>query len=187
VTHADGRVFWFSETLRTENGTTFVSGHRIVVQRQDGTFNSRAKQPKGGPSDGAGLGSDGRVYTAGGNRECQTLTGACKMPPVEAWTPSTNAWTKPTVMRRPRIFAGVTGDSSGRIWTIAGLRADGSNLFWRVEVYRPSTGNWAKAANLPERRYGVIAAFTPDGRVWVIQGFDQFGNPHSDGYVFSPT
>jgi Kelch motif len=186
----DGAIYWYSETLRKEGGAVFVSGHRVVVDTF-GDFKLRAKQPEispsdFGPSDGAGLGSDGRVYVAGGDRDCQPEFGACTMPPVMAWKPNKNTWIRPTVLPTARIRVAVTGDDSGRIWAIGGLRADASSLFSKVEVYRPSSDTWAKAANLPADRFAATAGSTPNGRIWVVQGFDKLGNPLSDGYVFTP-
>jgi hypothetical protein len=184
MTSANGQIYWFSEILVKEGPGNFVDGHRMVVQRLDGTLVAKAKQPRNGPSDGAGLGSDGRVYTAGGDRDC--LFEVCNLPPVEAWQKKHDKWTKPTAMRTTRINVAVTNDANGRIWTIAGVRPDGSGLWSRVEIYRPSTGSWARAADLPDKRYQAIAAFTSDGRVWVVTGYDASGNPLSDGYVFTP-
>jgi Kelch motif len=186
----DGSIYWYSETLRNDGSAVFTSGHRVVVDTF-GTFKGRAKQPEigpsdFGPSDGAGLGSDGRVYVAGGDRDCQPEFGACNMPPVMTWKPNKNTWIMPTVLPTARIRVAVTGDVSGRIWAIGGMRADASSLFSKVEVYRPSDGTWAKAANLPDDRFAATAGSTPNGRVWVVQGFDKFGNPLSDGYVFTP-
>ena len=186
MTAADGSIVWFSETLRNDGSAVFVSGHRIAIENVDGSWKLRAKQPKDGPSDGAALGSDGRVYAAGGSRECQPEFGACNMPPVESWTSSTNAWTKPTVLPTSRIRVAVTSDARGRIFTIGGLAADASRMFSRVEIYRPNSGTWARAADLPDARFAATAAFTADGRVWVFGGYDAFGNPLSGGYVFTP-
>lgn len=55
----DGRILWFSETLRNDGSAVFVSGHRVVVENTDGSWRIGAKQPKHGPSDGAALGSNG--------------------------------------------------------------------------------------------------------------------------------
>jgi hypothetical protein len=183
-------IYWYSETLRKEGGAVFVSGHRVVVETFE--FKSRKIQPEigpsdFGPSDGAGLGSDGRVYVAGGDRDCQPEFGACTMPPVMTWKPKKNTWIMPTVLPTSRIRVAVTNDADGRIWAVGGMRADASSMFSKVEVYRPDSGTWAKAANLPDDRMDAIAASTPDGRVWVLQGFDKFGNPLSDGYVFTPS
>jgi len=181
----DGRIFWFSQTLRKRGGEVVITGHRVVVQKLDGTFNSRAKQPTLGPTDGGGIGQDGHLYMAGGQQECQPSIGACHVPPVMEFNNAANNWTRPAALPTPRIKVAVTGDPNGRIWTIAGLHADGSSLYNTVEVYRPHSDSWAKAANLPDKRWAAQAAFTPNGRIWVYQGFDQFGNPLQDGYVFS--
>ena len=187
MTGSDGSILWFSETLRNDGPAVFVSGHRVVVENADGSWRLGTKQPRQGPSDGAALGADGRVYAVGGSRECQPEFGACNMPPVESWTPQTNAWGKPTVLPTSRIRVGVTSDARGRIFAIGGLAADASRIFSRVEVYRPASGTWARAADLPLARFAVMAAFTPDGRVWVFGGYDAWGNPFGDGYVFTPT
>ena len=189
MTVPDGRIFWYSETLSSDGA--FSTGHRVVVERLDGSYRKKAIQPKTGPedfgpSDGAGLGSDGKVYVAGGDRDCRTEFGACTVPPVEAWSPQSDAWTKPTVLPTARINIAVTGDAQGRIFTVGGFSADGSRMFSKVEVYRPSSGTWAKAANLPDDRFAASAAFTANGRVWVVAGYDSSGNPLTDGYVFTP-
>ncbi len=190
MTAAEGRIFWYSETL--DSSGSFTNGHRMVAERVDGSYSSRARQPETGPedlgpSDGAGLGSDGKVYVAGGDRDCRPEFGACTMPPVEAWSPKKNKWTKPTVLPTARINIAVTGDAQGRIFTVGGIAADGSRLFSKVEVYRPSDGTWAKAANLPDDRFAASAAFTSDGRVWVLAGYNVSGIGLTDGYVFTPS
>ncbi len=186
MTAADGTILWFSETLRNDGSAVFVSGHRVAIEKTDGSWRLGAQQPKDGPSDGAALGSDGNVYAAGGSRECQPEFGACAMPPVESWIQAMNAWAKPTVLPTSRIRVAVTSDARGRIFTIGGLAADASRMFSRVEVYRPNSGTWARAADLPDARFAATAAFTADGRVWVFGGYDAFGNPLSDGFVFTP-
>jgi len=185
VSAANGDTYWDAQTLRHQGEAVFISGDRIVVEKPDGTFRARARQPKRGPEDGIGLGSDGVVYAAGGSRECHPDLGACAMPPVEAWVPQLDRWFKPTVLPTSRIFTAVTGDRRGRIFVIGGLAADGSRLFAKVEVLRPDKG-WATAPRLPSARFAALATSTSDGRVWVIGGYDTFGNPLQDGYVFTP-
>ena len=176
MTANDGRILWYSERLRSDGSAVFGNGFRVVVEAAaGGAWRAKALEPRNGPSDGAALGSDGFVYVAGGDRNCHIEFGACSMPPVERWATPGNTWTKPTVLPTARMRIGVTADARGRIFTIAGLAADGSRLFARVEVYRPDTGNWARAADLPDKRFGVVAASTPDGRVWVVGGYDKFG------------
>ena len=182
---ANGDTYWYAQTLRHQDLAVFISGDRVVTENALGTFHSKARQPKNGPEDGIGLGSDGVVYVAGGNRECHPDLGACAMPPVEAWVPQLNQWFRPTVVPTSRIFTAVTADSHGRIFVAGGIAADGSRIFAKVEVLRPDKG-WATAPSLPTARFNALATATPDGRVWVIGGYDTFGNPLQDGYVFTP-
>ena len=182
---ANGDTYWYGQTLRPQDQAVFISGGRIVTESSSGAFPTGARQPKGGPEDGIGLGSDGAVYVAGGSQECHPEFGACDMPPVEAWVPQLNQWFKPTVLPTSRIRVAVTSDSRGRIFAIGGMAADSSRLFAKVEVFRPGKG-WATAARLPSARFAAMATSTSDGRVWVIGGYDAFGNPLQDGFVFTP-
>lgn len=182
---ANGDTYWYGQTLRHQDQAVFISGDRIVTETSAGSFHSGARQPKHGPEDGIGIGTDGAVYVAGGSQECHPEFGACDMPPVEAWVPQLNQWFKPTVLPTSRIRVAVTNDSRGRIFVIGGMAADSSRLFAKVEVFRPGKG-WATAPRLPSARFAALATSTSDGRVWVIGGYDQFGTPLQDGFVFTP-
>ncbi|HEY5521160.1 MAG TPA: hypothetical protein VIK08_10915, partial [Candidatus Limnocylindrales bacterium] len=83
------------------------------------------------------------------------------------------------------IRVAVTNDRRGRIFAIGGMAADSSRLFAKVEVFRPGKG-WATARRLPSARFAALATSTSDGRVWVIGGYDEFGSPLQDGFVYSP-
>jgi hypothetical protein len=179
-------IYWFSDVLTKRGTGVFTVGRRIVVDYM-GLFYEGASVPTEAPSDGAAVGSDGRVYAAGGSRDCHPQFGACPVPPVERWTPLTNQWSQPTTMPTRRIQVAVTSDAKGRIWAIAGLAGDASAAFATVEVYRPNLRTWARAAALPQKRVAVLAASTGDGRVWVVGGYNEFGNPLGDGYVFTPS
>jgi hypothetical protein len=178
-----GRVLWYSNTLHNDGSAVFVSGHRIVA-KISGVWHRYVKEPAGGPSDGAAIGSDGRVYVAGGDRNCFPQFGTCSVPKVAAWSPSTNTWTRPTSLPTPRIRVAVTADDHGQIWVVGGMSGDGSQVYDTVEIYVPASGTWRSARRLPAPRFEALATSTPDGRVWVIGGYDANGNPLEDGYVF---
>jgi hypothetical protein len=188
MTTSDGRILWYSERLRSDGSAAFGNGFRIVVEDEfGGGWRAKSLEPKSGPSDGAGLGSDGRVYVAGGDRNCHfDISGACAYPTVTRWSAQGNTWNNQTVLPTPRIRVGVTSDAKGRIFTVGGIAGDGSRMFSTVEVYRPSSSSWARAADLPDKRATVLTASTPDGRVWAVGGYDQFGSPLQDGFVFNP-
>jgi hypothetical protein len=181
--NAAGSVMWFSETLRRSGGAVFVSGHRIV-RSVAGVWQRYAKEPGSGPSDGAAVGSDGRVYVAGGDRNCFPQFGPCDVPPLEAWSPSTNTWSQPTSMPTPRIRVAVAADGAGRVFVVGGMTPSGAGILDTVEVYSPATKKWQSARRFPDLRFEAIATSTPDGRVWVFGGYDSGGNPLADGYVF---
>jgi hypothetical protein len=185
MTDRAGHVLWYSETLRNDGSAVFVSGHR-VVQSISGVWYRRAKEPAGGPSDGAAVGADGRVYVVGGSRNCFPQFGACPVPPVAAWSPVTNSWSKPTSLPTPRIRVAVTADAQGRIFVIGGIAGDGSQAYDAVSVYRTDLKSWFSTRRLPSPRFGAVATSTSDGRVYVMGGYDAGGNPLSDGYVFDP-
>src|SRR5262249_7450160 len=151
----------------------------------NGAWRNRAKEPASGPSDGAGLGTDGKVYAAGGDRNCFPQFGTCDVPRVTAWSRPGNAWSRPTAMPTSRIRVAVTADVLGRIFTIGGSSPDGAQTLDTVEIYSPAVGKWFSARRLPSPRSEAVATYTPDGRVWVFGGYDDSGNPLSDGYVFS--
>jgi N-acetylneuraminic acid mutarotase len=184
VVTPNGHAMWYGETLRRDQGAVFVSGHRIVEQ-VNGVWLARAKEPAGGPSDGAGLGTDGKVYVAGGDRNCFPQFGTCEIPKVAAWSPNTNVWSRPTTLPVPRMRVAVTADVLGRIFTIGGLSANGAMTFDTVQLYSPAVHTWFAVRRLPSPLFGAVATYTPDGRVWVIGGYDDSGTPLSDGYVFS--
>jgi len=176
-------TYWYAQTLRRKDQGVFISGDRIIIEGEDGGFEKRARQPKHGPEDGIGLGSDGNIYVAGGSREC--FIGPCPTPSFQKWNSTTNNWGTRKKLPGSTSGVAVTNDTNGDIFVVGGQASDGS-MSSRAEVYRPDKHNWAKAAPVPSLRYGALAASTPDGRVWVICGYDQFGNPLSDGYVFAP-
>ena len=179
-----GHTMWYSETLGRDQGAVFESGHRVVEQ-VNGIWRSRAKEPSTGPSDGAGLGTDGKVYVAGGDRNCFPGFETCAVPRVAAWSRASNSWSRPTTMPVPRMQVAVTADVLGRIFTIGGTSTTGATTFDTVQVYSPTTQAWFSVRRLPAPRFGAAATYTPDGRVWVMGGYDASGNPLSDGYVFS--
>ena len=184
VVDGAGHTLWYSETLRNDGTAVFVSGHRLVEFVGD-VWRQRAKEPAGGPSDGAGMGTDGKVYVAGGQRDCFPQFGTCPVPQVAAWSRPTNSWSRPTALPLPRIRVAVTADVLGRIFTIGGLSPSGAIVFDTVQVYSPATHAWFAVRRLPGARFGATATYTPDGRVWVIGGYDESGSPLLDGYVFS--
>jgi hypothetical protein len=181
---AAGRSMWYSETLRREEGAVFVSGHRIVYL-VNGVWRRSVKEPTSGPSDGAGVGTDGKVYVAGGDRNCFPQFGTCGAPKVAAWSRSANAWSRPTTPPVARIRVAVTRDVLGRIFTIGGQTPNGATTLDTVQIYSPSVHTWFAVRRLPSPRSGAVATYTPDGRVWVLGGYDSSGSPLSDGYVFS--
>jgi N-acetylneuraminic acid mutarotase len=183
---ANGDIYWFSERLRREGQAVFVAGHRVVVDH-NGTYTRGALLGRHAPSDAAALGPDGRVYTFGGDRNCQPEFGPCAVPQVRAWRPSTDTWRKVTRMPTPRIRVTATTDASGRIFVMGGLAGDASVAYRKVEVYLPSTHSWARASPLARARMAALAAATPDGRVWLVGGYDAvYGEPLYDGEVFTP-
>jgi hypothetical protein len=184
VVDGAGHALWYSETLRSDGSAVFVTGHRLV-EVVGGAWHQRALEPAGGPSDGAGMGTDGRVYVAGGERDCFPQFGSCPVPKVAAWSRPSNSWSRPTALPVPRIRVAVTGDTFGRIFTIGGMAVNGASAFDTVQVYSPVTHTWFAVRRLPAARFGAVATYTPDGRVWVMGGYDDSGNPLSDGYVFS--
>jgi hypothetical protein len=179
-----GHALWYSEMLRREGSAVFITGHRLV-DFVSGAWQKRAKEPASGPSDGAGMGTDGRVYVAGGNRDCFPQFGTCPVPKLAAWSRPSNSWSQPTALPVPRIRVAVTGDTFGRIFTLGGMSANGAIVFDTVQVYSPATHAWFAVRRLPAARFGAVATHTPDGRVWVMGGYDDSGSPLSDGYVFS--
>lgn len=184
VVDGAGHALWYSETLRREGEAVFVTGHRIV-EFVNGAWRKRATEPASGPSDGAGFGTDGKVYVAGGKRNCFPQFGTCPVPKVAAWSRSSDSWSRPTALPAPRIRVAVTGDTFGRIFTIGGMSPNGATVFDIVQVYSPATHAWFAVRRLPEPLFSAVATYTPDGRVWVIGGYDASGNPLSDGFVFS--
>jgi hypothetical protein len=184
IVDSNGHAMWYSETLRRDRDAVFVSGHRIV-ERVNGVWRRRAMEPANGPSDGAGLGTDGKIYVAGGDRNCFPQFGTCDVPHVAAWSRRSNAWSRATTMPTPRIRVAVTGDVFGRIFTIGGMTPDGATTLDTVQIYSPAVGSWFSLRRLPAPRFGAVATYSPDGRVWVVGGYDGSGNPLSDGYVFS--
>jgi Galactose oxidase, central domain len=184
VVDGAGHALWYSETLRREGSAVFITGHRLV-ELVGGVWRKRAMEPANGPSDGAGMGADGKVYVAGGQRDCFPQFATCPVPKVAAWSRPSNSWSRPTSLPVPRIRVAVTGDTFGRIFTIGGMSANGATVFATVQVYSPATHAWFAVRRLPAARFGAVATYTPDGRVWVIGGYDESGNPLSDGYVFS--
>lgn len=186
MTGANGQIYWFSEVLQRQGSATFVVGHQVLIDT-DGLWFTGAPVPSTAPSDTATLGHDGRVYAVGGSRNCQPQFGPCAVRPVQAYRPLTNAWRQVTRLPTPRIRVAAATDGHGRIFVMGGLAGDAHTLYRTVQIYRPSSHSWAKAAPLPRARMAALATATPDGRVWLLGGYDRFGNPRSDGYVFTPT
>lgn len=184
IVDPSGHAMWYSETLRRDQGAVFVSGHRIV-EKVNGVWRNRAKEPADGPSDGAGIGTDGKVYVAGGDRNCFPEFETCSVPKVAAWSRGSNSWSRPTALPVPRIQVAVTADVLGRIFTIGGTSPNATITYDTAQIYSPSTHSWFSVRRLPSPRFGAVATYTPDGRVWVVGGYDDSGNPLSDGYFFS--
>jgi N-acetylneuraminic acid mutarotase len=131
------------------------------------------------------MGTDGKIYVAGGDRNCFPEFETCSVPQVAAWSRGSNAWSRPTALPVPRIRVAVTADVLGRIFTVGGSAPNGAITYDTAQIYSPATHSWFSIRRLPSPRFGAVATYTPDGRVWVMGGYDDSGNPLSDGYVFS--
>ncbi len=131
------------------------------------------KTPMGVPRDGLGGGVvNGVLYAVGGNNFGTFVE------TVEAYDPSTDAWTTKTSMPTPRgDFVGV-GVVNGVLYAVGGMN-NGFTQLGTVEAYDPGTNAWSTKASMPTPRSG-LAVGVVNGVLYAVGGYTSPGNNPSD-------
>ena len=123
---------------------------------------------------------DGRVFAAGG---CGDI--GAYIPNVEAYDPSTGAWTKRGELTHHGRQGLALSVVKGRVYAIGGHPGPQ----WRgasaaVESYDPTTDLWTPRADMPTARTGLVTGVV-NGKIYAIGGGDEDG-PSAAVEEYSP-
>ena len=104
-----------------------------------------------------------------------TISGHTRGPlsSVEAYSPTTDAWTPVAPMHVPHAGFAAARGPDGRIY-VAGGYTSGGTVLDTVEAYDPRTNAWTFLAPLPTRRMQFAGAFGSDGQFYAIGGRDSY-------------
>ncbi|MDO9019214.1 MAG: kelch repeat-containing protein [Myxococcales bacterium] len=133
VTAPDGRVFLFGGGTNTDGTSSTLS-----VEIYDPVANTWSAGPALTTSrtfSGAALGTDGRIYIAGG------YTGSNYQATATAFAPAAGTYTSITGLNVSHGYVRLTPLLDGRILAIAGSNTT-STYLTRVEAYSPATNLW---------------------------------------------
>ncbi|CAN5851074.1 hypothetical protein BH11MYX4_BH11MYX4_26720 [soil metagenome] len=118
--------------------------------------------------------AEGRVYAIGGHNGTATVSDTAQFS-VEAFTPSTNIWTKRADTASRHLQFGAAG-LDGLIYAVG---------YTALEAYTPATNTWTNLPNLPATRYLPAIVAAKNG-IYIIGG-----SPTTVGvntvYVFTPS
>jgi hypothetical protein len=164
---SDGRIY-----VAGGIGATTTTGELATLEIYDPAHNSwsaGAPMPSARYELELNAGHDGKLYAIGG---APVPLDATRLGTVDAYDPSTNAWTPRTAMPTPRgAFVAAVGPT-GLIYAMGGH--DGSGLsVSAVEIYDPAHDTWSAGAALPDVVERTSAVSTPDA-IFVIGGLSGF-------------
>jgi hypothetical protein len=153
-----------------------------------------------GLGEGA-LGSDGRLYFAGGQwygaippTVCSGYAGFA----VGVYDPGSSAWSFAAPMQTGRWFFGFATGGDGRLYAIGGRQPGapqcgqgGADQMSSVEAYTPTTNSWSYVAPMLVARQQEAAVEGADGRIYVFGGTNDSASAASPGLseseVYDPT
>lgn len=134
ATGADGRIYAIGGTKSTlDPPLDAVEAYSPTSN----TWTSVAPLPTPRYGLAVALGADGRIYAIGG---CDNSVPGVALSTVEAYNPSTNAWTAVGSLLTPRCALAAVSGGDGRIYAIGGAAGPGEKLN-TVEAYSPSTNS----------------------------------------------
>src|SRR5205823_5803366 len=120
----------------------------------------------------AAVGSDGRVYVAGGSRDTYYNT----VNTLLIYNPASDTWSYGASMHENRADFPLLAGSNGLLYAIGGVDiacryCDSAT----VEAYDPTTDQWTYVAPMNEPRDNFTGVATPDGHLYVFGGYDHNG------------
>ena len=123
----------------------------------------------------------GTIYAIGG----QDATGAYDTT-VEAYAPSTNAWTTRAPLPSALSAAAAATGADGMIYVMGGLVSNGTSVVATTLAYDPVHDTWTTRAAMPTARAAGIAVTGTDGTIYSIGGQDASGIELATVEAYSP-
>jgi YD repeat-containing protein len=121
---------------------------------------------------------NGVLYAVGG-----ISSGSVYRNTVEAYDPTTNAWTTKASMPTARAGLGV-GVVNGVLYAVGGVSSGGAYLN-TVEAYNPATNMWTTKASMPTARYGLGVGVV-NGVIYAVGGISNGNVYHNTVEAYDP-
>ena len=163
---SDGTIYAFGGCLDAEGDCDAVDDVWAYDPISD-RWTSREFMEAGQAFMAVATGSDGKIYSIGGQNNTGELDGA-----VQAYDPPRDSWSRVTTLPTPRAGLAAATRSDGTIYTLGGFD-DLSTFLDTVEAYNPSTDTWSTIDSMPTARRDLAAAAGVDfgiGRIFAFGG-----------------
>jgi N-acetylneuraminic acid mutarotase len=163
VTGRNGKIYAIGGAESNSTGGEETLGRVEVYDSTSNSWTTGASMPTPRSGFAAALGSNGKIYTIGGQNSQTTIVST-----AEAYDPTTNAWSTEVPLPTARYGLAAATGLNGKIYALGGYT--GGATVATAEVYDPAAKYWSRVSPMPTAREFFPAVTGSDGRIYAIGG-----------------